>query len=67
MAKNSFKTSFTKSTISKDEQGNFIITEILKDSALSYNLTEILDGLIDVENLSLSVNKDSDLVPIEED
>jgi hypothetical protein len=65
MAKNSFKTSFTKATITKDGD-KYIITEVTKDDSISYDLSDILDGLVDVEGISLSVNKDSDLKPIEE-
>ena len=65
MAKNSFKTSFTKAQITLEE-GKFIITEYNKDDTKAYDLTEVLTGLIGVEGISLSVNKDSDLTPIEE-
>lgn len=65
MAKNSFKTSFTKASINKDGD-KYIITETSKDEETSYDLTTVLDGLIGVENISLSINKDSDLKPIEE-
>lgn len=66
MAKNSFKTSFTKAQITKNEDGTYIITEYNKDDTKVYDLSSVLDGLIGMEGLSLSVNKDSDLTPIEE-
>lgn len=65
MAKNSFKTSFSKATITK-ENGKYIITEVTKDDTKSYDLSAVLDGLVDVENLSLSINKDSELQTIDE-
>jgi len=65
MAKNSFKTSFSKATLSKEEE-KYIITEVNKDDTKSYDLSEVLDGIIGLENISLSINKDSDIEPIEE-
>lgn len=65
MAKNSFKTSFSKAQITKEE-GKYIITEYNKDDTKSYDLSELLDGLIGIEGLSLAINKDSELAPIEE-
>ena len=66
MAKNSFKTSFSKATITK-EDGKYIITEYNKDDVKSYDLSSALDGVIGVEGLSLAFNKDSELTAIEEE
>jgi len=65
MAKNSFKTSFAKAQITLEE-GKFIITEYNKDDIKAYDLTEFLTGLVGVEGISLSANKDSELTQIEE-
>lgn len=65
MAKNSFKTSFTKAQITV-EDGKYIITEYNKDDTKVYDLSAVLDGLVGVEGLSLSINKDTELTPIEE-
>lgn len=64
MAKNSFKTSFSKAQITV-EDGKYIITEYNKDDTKAYDLSEVLDGLVGVEGLSLSINKDTELTPIE--
>lgn len=64
MAKNSFKTSFAKAKITKEE-GKYIITEYLKDETKVYDFSAYLDGLIETEGLAVSFNKDSELTPIE--
>lgn len=64
MAKNSFKTSFTKAKITKEE-GKYIITEYLKDETKVYDFSAYLDGLIETEGLTVNFNKDSELTPIE--
>ena len=66
MAKNSFKTSFSKAVVTK-EDGKYIITEYNKDDTKSYDLSSVLDGVIGVEGLSLALNKDSELTAIEEE
>jgi hypothetical protein len=65
MAKNSISTKFTKSTITKEE-GKYIITEVTKDDTNSYDLSAVLDKLIDVEGLALTINKDNELTPLEQ-
>lgn len=65
MAKNTNRTSFTKATIHKDEKtGRYTIEEITKDSAITYNLTEVLDRYAGVPNISLSFVSDADIDPV---
>lgn len=56
---------FTNACISRDEEGNFIITETTKDDAKVYNLTERLAEFVDVEGISLQMGKVED-IPSEE-
>lgn len=62
MAKKSIKMSFTKSTISKEDE-KYTITEINKDSSADYNLNSILDSFVGLEGISLSIGVD-DEVPV---
>lgn len=65
MAKKTFKTSFTKASITK-EGDKYIITEYLKDETKTYDLSAYLDELIGEEGLAVNFNKDSELIPIED-
>lgn len=64
MAKIQGKTSFSGAVITK-EDGAYIITEFSKDDATSYNLSEVLDGYLDKEDLSLSISVNGTLAPSE--
>jgi len=56
--------SFAKATIT-EEEGEFIITETVKDDTKVYNLTEKLREWVGIEGVSLRLTKDSE-VPSEE-
>jgi hypothetical protein len=64
LAKSLFGTKFSKSTISK-ENNKYIVTEVTKDSCLSYDLSAVLDSLIGIENLAISFGSDVELKPLE--
>ena len=56
---------FSNASISKNEEGDFIITEISKDSEKTYNLTDKLNEFLDVEGVNLQMGKTEDF-PSEE-
>ena len=56
---------FSNASISKNEEGDFIITEISKDSEKTYNLTEKLNDFLNVEGVNLQMGKIEDF-PSEE-
>lgn len=56
---------FTNACITKDDEGNFIITETAKDDLKVYNLSEKLEEFLDVEGISLQMGKVED-IPSEE-
>ena len=64
MAKETKSIGFSKATISI-EDGQFIITEYLKDETKTYNLTEKLQEWENIEGITLSIKKDSE-VPSQE-
>lgn len=64
MAKESRNLSFSKACIT-EEDGDFVITETLKDSVNTYNLSEKLREYLNVEGISLKIAKD-DEIPSEE-
>lgn len=66
MAKKNTSTKFTKATISKTEDGRYIIEEVNKDDISSYDFTSVLDSLVGVENLSISISRDCDIEQISE-
>lgn len=55
---------FSKATIT-EENGEFIITETVKEDCRVYNLTEKLKEWIDVDGITLTLKKDTE-VPSEE-
>lgn len=61
MAKKKISYGFSKFRLSKDKN-TYLIEEVSKDSIEIYNLTQILDELIDKENLSMSISNE-DIVP----
>ena len=66
MAKKSVSIKFSKATLTK-ENDKYIITEISKDDSSDYNFSELLDGLIGVEGLSVSITSEDEITPIEVD
>lgn len=52
---------FTNACITKNEEGEYIITETKKDEELTYNLTNYLNEYCDVENISLTLGKTEDI------
>jgi len=65
MAKCSNKVLFSKSTLSKNANGEYIVEEINKDDSKIYNLTKELDKFIGYEGLSINISQDV-IIPSEE-
>lgn len=61
MAKRVVNDSFTNGQLSRNENGDFILTEILKDEERSYNITNILDTLIGVESVAMAFKNTCEL------
>ena len=55
--KESRTVSFSKAIISK-ENGKYIITEIGKDDSREYDLSEVLDNWLEIENIKITISKD---------
>ena len=56
--KESRTVSFSKAIISK-EDGKYIITEVGKDDSREYDLSEILDNWLEIENIKIVISKDN--------
>lgn len=65
MAKKSGKVSFSKVTLTKNENGEYIAEEVGKDSSKIYNLSNELDKFLDLNDLSISISQDI-VLPSEE-
>ena len=48
--------SFSKAILSK-EDGKYIITEIGKDDSREYNLSEVLDNWLEIEDVKITISK----------
>ena len=55
--KESRTVSFSKAIISK-EDGKYIITEVGKDDSREYDLSEVLDSWLEVENIKITISRD---------
>lgn len=56
--KESRTVSFSKAIISK-EDGKYIITEVGKDDSREYNLSEILDNWLEIEDVKITISRDN--------
>lgn len=63
MAKQTKAQAFTKARIYFDGE-DIMVEEIEKDDCRIYNLTEILRGWENIENLSISIKQDSAIAPV---
>lgn len=59
MAKIQKKYSFKDANISFDE-GKYIITEISNDSSVDYNLSDILNEFLNLDNATLTISVESE-------
>lgn len=66
MAKRVVNDSFTNGQLTRNENGDFILTEISKDEERAYNITSILDSLIGAESVAMAFKNTSELEPDEE-
>ena len=48
--------SFSKAIISK-EDGKYIITEIGKDDSREYDISEVLDNWLEIEDVKITISK----------
>ena len=48
--------SFSKAIISK-EDGKYIITEVGKDDSREYDLSEVLDNWLEIEDVKITISK----------
>ena len=48
--------SFSKAILSK-ENGKYIITEVGKDDSKEYNLSEVLDNWLEIEDVKITISK----------
>ena len=55
--KESRTVSFSKAIISKEDD-KYIITEIGKDDSREYDLSEILDNWLEIENIKITISRD---------
>ena len=56
--KESRTVSFSKAILSK-ENGKYIITEVGKDDSREYDLSEILDNWLEIENIKITISRES--------
>ena len=54
--KESRTVSFSKAILSK-EDGKYIITEIGKDDSREYDLSEVLDNWLEIEDVKITISK----------
>ena len=52
---------FANACIDKNENGDFIITETVKDEEKVYNLTERLEEFVGIDGISLQMGKVDDV------
>lgn len=63
MAKSRRSIDYKKATITKNEDGEFIITEYIKDGITNvYNLSNELESWIDEDEISLNIKKDIEVL-----
>ena len=48
--------SFSKAILSK-EDGKYIITEVGKDDSREYDLSEVLDNWLEIEDVKITISK----------
>lgn len=65
MATSKNQVSFKNATITL-EDGKYIITEVKKDTMKVYNLSDQLSAFEGIENLTLSISCDKEIIAIEE-
>ena len=67
MAKKKISYSFKNATITRDDNGRFILTEYTKDDVSVYNLSELLNDTLEIEGVSLSLSSEKNVPSIEDD
>lgn len=65
MGKESRTIGFSKATITKEETGEYIITEYSKEETKVYSLSDKLDELLEIDNLTITIKKDNEIPTIE--
>lgn len=59
MATRTKKIKYNNATITKDDDGNFIVVEVTKDDSIESNLTDELEDWVDIEGISITIQKDN--------
>ena len=67
MAKRNTSYKFSKATLTKENDGRYIIEETIKDESKFYDLTEILNALDGSLDLSISISSEDTVEPISEE
>ena len=49
--------SFSKAILSKEDD-KYIITEVGKDDSREYDLSEVLDSWLEIENIKITISRD---------
>lgn len=63
MAKRTINENFINGIFEKNENGEFILTEITKDDEKVYNISKILEALVGQDNVSMTFKNVSELKP----
>ena len=64
MAKRAINDTYQKAIISK-ENGEYFITEVLKEEEKRYSLTKIIEDLLEIEDVTISIKSNVELEPVE--
>lgn len=67
MAKRNTSYKFSKATLTKDDNGRYIIEEIIKEESKFYDLTEILNALDGSSDLNITITSEDVVEPIDEE
>lgn len=67
MAKRNTSYKFSKATLIKDDNGRYIIEEIIKEESKFYDLTEILNALDGSSDLNITITSEDVVNPIDEE
>ena len=63
MAKIARSYSFSNATISREDDGTYVLTEFTKDDSKDFNFTQVLDDLLGLDGLSIVIKQSVDLTP----
>lgn len=64
MAKVAKSYSFSNAMLYRAEDGSYLLSEFTKEDTKDYDFTEILDGLLDHEGLSIIIKQSAEVKPL---